>query len=152
MAVCRKRSTNMAPDFLSTSYLTGAPPCGISMMTLTSCGGFSPTGMWERSIDVRPWLPAAVEDCHTVTLARWEPLPHCSRSEAIDWTMIRLPSNLRSASHEHFRRHHVSDFRPFGQGGNPRSRHRGAFSLNSAASLASSVRHHDKNRACTGGP
>jgi hypothetical protein len=37
-------------------------------------------------------------------------------------------------------------FRPFGQGGNPRSRHRGAFSLKSAASLASSVRHHDKNR------
>src|SRR4029450_12107271 len=50
MAVCRKRSTNMAPDFLSTSYLTGAPPCGISMMTLTSCGGFSPTLMLERSI------------------------------------------------------------------------------------------------------
>src|SRR4029079_8588793 len=50
MAVCRKRSTNMAPDFLSTSYLTGAPPCGISMMTLTSCGGFSPTLMLERSM------------------------------------------------------------------------------------------------------
>src|SRR6478735_11047535 len=75
----------MAPEVLSTSYLTGAPPCGISMMTLTSCGGFSPTGMWKRSIGVRPWLPAAVEDCHTVTLARWEPLPHGSRSEAIDW-------------------------------------------------------------------
>src|SRR4030081_1778233 len=40
----------MAPDALSTSYLTGAPPCGISMMTFTSCGGFSPTGMCERSM------------------------------------------------------------------------------------------------------
>src|SRR5262245_12523912 len=97
----------MAPDFLSTSYLTGAPPCGISMMTLTSCGGFSPTGMWERSIGVRPWLPAAVEDCHTATLARREPLPHGSRSEGIDWIMIRLPSGVRS--HEHFRRNHVSN-------------------------------------------
>ena len=47
---------------------------------------------------------------------------------------------------------YVSDFRPFGQGGNPRGRHRGAFSPNSAASLASSVRHHDKNRTGSRGP
>src|SRR4029078_6541470 len=40
----------MAPDFLSSSYLTGAPPCGISMMTLTSCGGLSPTGMLAISM------------------------------------------------------------------------------------------------------
>jgi hypothetical protein len=43
-----------APDALSTWYLTGAPPCGISMTTLISCGGFSPTGMWQRSMIRRP--------------------------------------------------------------------------------------------------
>ena len=36
MAVLRKRSTNITPEALSSSYLTGEPPMGISMMTLTS--------------------------------------------------------------------------------------------------------------------
>src|SRR6266436_3437008 len=46
----------MAPDFLSTSYFTGAPPWGISMTTLTSCGGLSPIGMRARSMGrSSPW-------------------------------------------------------------------------------------------------
>ena len=45
-----------------------------------------------------------------------------------------------------FGQHHVKNFWTVRKGGNPRSRHGGAFSFNSAASLASSVRHYDKNR------
>src|SRR6266702_7775472 len=42
MAVIMKRSTNSAPESLSTSYLTGSAFIGISMMTLNSCGTLSP--------------------------------------------------------------------------------------------------------------
>ena len=42
MAVIMKRSTNSAPDALSTSYFTGSAFIGISMMTLNSCGTWSP--------------------------------------------------------------------------------------------------------------
>src|SRR5574340_1104347 len=42
MAVDMKRSTNMAPDSLSTSYLMGSPWAGISMMTLKSSGRLRP--------------------------------------------------------------------------------------------------------------
>ncbi len=43
----------------------------------------------------------------------------------------------------------VGDF-DIRKGGNL-SPHRSAFRVNSAASLASSVRHHDPRRACAGG-
>src|SRR5436190_8870622 len=42
MAVYRNRSTNSAPDALSTSYLIGSPPIGTSTMTFTSSGGLMP--------------------------------------------------------------------------------------------------------------
>src|SRR5215217_5486961 len=45
MGVCRMRSTNKAPDFLSNSYFTGSPPTGTSMMTLMFSGGLSPVGI-----------------------------------------------------------------------------------------------------------
>src|ERR1700735_835917 len=38
MAVIIKRSTNSAPDSLSTSYFTGSAFIGISIITLNSCG------------------------------------------------------------------------------------------------------------------
>src|SRR5215813_8184374 len=50
MAVCRKRSTNSAPDSLSSSYFTGSPPRGISMMAFTSQGGLRPMGIFEMSM------------------------------------------------------------------------------------------------------
>src|SRR5215470_3322307 len=51
MAVCRKRSTNSAPDSLSISYFTGSPPSGISMIAFTSQGGLRPIGIFEMSMD-----------------------------------------------------------------------------------------------------
>src|SRR5579859_240102 len=51
MAVCRKRSTNIAPDSLSTSYLIGTPPSGISITTLMSWGASLPTGILLRSME-----------------------------------------------------------------------------------------------------
>src|ERR1700744_6339184 len=42
MAVCRNRSTTIAPDALSSSYFTGVPPTGISMIACRSEGGFRP--------------------------------------------------------------------------------------------------------------
>src|SRR5882724_9516671 len=53
MAVCRKRSTKSAPESLSSSYFTGSPPKGISMMALTSQGGLRPMGILEMSIAFR---------------------------------------------------------------------------------------------------
>ena len=50
MGVNRKRSTKMAPLALSTSYLTGWLPCGISIITLMSCGTSLPVGILEMSI------------------------------------------------------------------------------------------------------
>src|SRR5512139_138471 len=44
MAVFMKRSTKIAPESLSTSYFTGSPCAGISMMTLKSSGRFLPEG------------------------------------------------------------------------------------------------------------
>ena len=44
MGVAMKRSTKIAPDSLSTSYLTGSEWAGISMITLTSSGAFLPVG------------------------------------------------------------------------------------------------------------
>src|SRR5688500_15501678 len=52
------RSTKIAPDALSTSYLTGSASLGISMMTLISSGGFLPVGTRSRPMScsncVRP--------------------------------------------------------------------------------------------------
>src|SRR5262245_30655066 len=45
MGVYRKRSTTSVPAALSSSYLIGSPPIGTSITTLTSCGGFRPTGI-----------------------------------------------------------------------------------------------------------
>ncbi len=42
MAVLMKRSTNIAPLSLSTSYLIGSAFIGISMITLNSSGAFAP--------------------------------------------------------------------------------------------------------------
>src|ERR1700761_1032884 len=50
MAVCRKRSTNSAPEALSISYFTGRPPAGISMRTFTSPGGLRPAGICDKSM------------------------------------------------------------------------------------------------------
>src|SRR5258707_15196798 len=50
MAVCRKRSTIRAPDSLSNSYLTGSPPCGISITTLMSKGGSLPIAILSMFI------------------------------------------------------------------------------------------------------
>src|SRR5690606_4226894 len=46
------RSTKIAPDSLSTSYLTGSASLGISMMTLISSGGFLPVLTWSRPMGV----------------------------------------------------------------------------------------------------
>src|SRR5208282_2025745 len=54
IAVCRNRSTNSAPESLSSSYLTGSPPCGISTTTLMSFGGARPTGTFARSMAGAP--------------------------------------------------------------------------------------------------
>src|SRR3546814_3267826 len=51
------RSTQRAPDFLSNSYLTGSPPTGTSMMTLTLSGGLSPMGIRSMFIMGRPYSP-----------------------------------------------------------------------------------------------
>src|SRR6185369_4375747 len=56
MAVDMKRSTNMAPVSLSTSYLMGSAFIGISMMTLTSSGTLRPAV--TRSRFTRPSLGA----------------------------------------------------------------------------------------------
>src|SRR5690554_3129788 len=48
MGVDSTRSTKIAPDSLSTSYLTGSASFGISMMTLISSGGFLPVFTWSR--------------------------------------------------------------------------------------------------------
>src|SRR5438105_3157241 len=50
MAVCRKRSTMSAPEVLSSSYFTGAPPSGISMTAWMSLGGLGPTEIALTSI------------------------------------------------------------------------------------------------------
>src|SRR5690606_25261891 len=48
MGVDRIRSTKIAPEALSTSYLTGSASLGISMTTLISCGGLLPVGTRSR--------------------------------------------------------------------------------------------------------
>src|SRR5690606_35279970 len=48
IGVDRMRSTKIAPEALSTSYLTGSASFGISMMTLISSGGFLPAGTRSR--------------------------------------------------------------------------------------------------------
>src|SRR5208282_2253293 len=42
--------TNNTPESLSSSYLTGSPPCGISTTTLMSFGGARPTGTFAKSM------------------------------------------------------------------------------------------------------
>src|ERR1700761_984976 len=67
MAVCKKRSTNIAPDSLSTSYLIGTPPSGISITTLMSCGASLPIGILLRSMeDEGPFLllRRTIDDLH----------------------------------------------------------------------------------------
>src|SRR5947208_7705133 len=51
MAVCRKRSTMSAPEVLSSSYFTGAPPSGISMTAWMSLGGLGPIEIALTSIE-----------------------------------------------------------------------------------------------------
>src|SRR5262249_42253845 len=55
IAVCKKRSTNIAPDFLSSSYFTGTPPTGISMIACRSDGGFGPALILLTSIVCSRW-------------------------------------------------------------------------------------------------
>src|SRR6185437_4833515 len=55
IAVCRKRSTCSAPEALSISYFTGAPPCGISTITLISSGGLRPMAICSMFIVETPW-------------------------------------------------------------------------------------------------
>src|SRR5690606_20886343 len=52
MGVERMRSTKIAPEALSTSYLTGSASFGISMTTLISCGGLAPVGTRSRPMGV----------------------------------------------------------------------------------------------------
>src|SRR5580700_3943215 len=49
MAVWRNRSTNIAPEDLSSSCLTGVPPTGISISALRSEGGFLPALIFVMS-------------------------------------------------------------------------------------------------------
>ncbi len=44
MVVYRNRSTMIAPEALSNSYLIGSERIGTSMITLTSAGGLAPIG------------------------------------------------------------------------------------------------------------
>ncbi len=50
MAVDMKRSTKMAPESLSTSYLIGSERIEISMITLKSLGKSLPAGMLLKPI------------------------------------------------------------------------------------------------------
>src|SRR5690606_3715345 len=52
MGVDRMRSTKIAPEALSTSYLTGSASFGISMTTLISSGGLAPVGTRSRPMGV----------------------------------------------------------------------------------------------------
>src|ERR1700684_4043382 len=53
-----KRSTNMAPFSLSTSYLIGAASIGISMMTLMSSGNLWPESTRSRFMVCFPVQPS----------------------------------------------------------------------------------------------
>src|SRR5512133_3172048 len=55
------RSTKIAPDALSTSYLTGSASLGISMMTLISSGGFLPVGTRSRPMSCALEKPARAD-------------------------------------------------------------------------------------------
>src|SRR4051812_25471816 len=50
MDVLMKRSTKIAPDSLSTSYLIGSAFIGISMITLNSSGTFLPGETFSRDM------------------------------------------------------------------------------------------------------
>src|SRR5512133_1627895 len=50
-----KRSTKIAPESLSTSYVAGSPCIGISMMTLKSLGRSLPEGTLFKLI-LFPWI------------------------------------------------------------------------------------------------
>ena len=52
MDVLMKRSTKIAPDSLSTSYLTGSAFIGISMITLKASGTFLPGVTLSRDMVV----------------------------------------------------------------------------------------------------
>src|ERR1700720_3427239 len=67
-----KRSTNSAPDSLSTSYFTGSAFIGISMMTLNSCGTLSPAVTLLMLIYLGSFLgaDAGAADPHTIPF-RW---------------------------------------------------------------------------------
>ena len=53
------RSTKIAPDTLSNSYLTGSPPIGTSMSTLMLCGGLEPAGIRSMFMMARALAAAA---------------------------------------------------------------------------------------------
>src|SRR6056300_1156869 len=65
MAVPNIRSTKIAPESLSTSYLMGSLFMGISMITLTSSGRLLPAGTSFKLI-VRP-LRAVFDGAHDST-------------------------------------------------------------------------------------
>ncbi|MNV50001.1 hypothetical protein D3C71_1419840 [compost metagenome] len=56
MAVVMKRSTKIAPDSLSTSYLIGSEFIGISMTTLKASGTFLPGGTLLRDMSLESGL------------------------------------------------------------------------------------------------
>src|SRR5699024_10408715 len=70
MAVASRRLTWMPPVSLSTSYLTGGPSSGISMMALKSSGGFTPGAISLTFMYAKPFCgsldwdhPAIVTAC-----------------------------------------------------------------------------------------
>src|SRR4030065_1173986 len=89
MAVFMKRSTNMAPVALSTSYFTGSLWDGISMMTLMSLGTSLPEVTRSRFITVlvlkygRFWHKAGLN-----TPRRWDKMGK-STSQAAQGSMIK---------------------------------------------------------------
>src|SRR6476619_3676058 len=92
------------PDALSISYLIGSPPIGTSMMTLTSCGGFTPTGIFARSM--RP-LPAASAIHHL-------PQPRRRQRQVAHLDAERLERRRYRVRHGRRHRHHTAFPCPLG--------------------------------------
>src|SRR6218665_846088 len=63
MAVVMKRSTKMAPDSLSTSYLIGSAFIGISMTTLKVSGAFLPGVTLLRDMSLKRGLESNHPRC-----------------------------------------------------------------------------------------
>ncbi|MNL46383.1 hypothetical protein D3C87_1690900 [compost metagenome] len=69
MAVVMKRSTKMAPDSLSTSYLMGSEFIGISMTTLKVSGRFLPGGTLLRDMSLDSGLKTATRETGRAAIA-----------------------------------------------------------------------------------